>query len=272
MTRRLLAAAGLPVPRGEIVRTEDEAVAAARRIGFPVVTKPLDGNHGRGVGLDLRTERDVRAGFRRALAGGPPRAGRRRVASSPGNDYRVLVVGGRMVAVAERVPAHVIGDGTHTVAELVEITNADPRRGIGHEKVLTRIKVDDAAIALVKQAGVRAGRRAAGGRVREARRDRQHVHRRHLDRPDVGGARGERRDRRGGRARRRARRGRHRLPRARHHAARARDRRRDRRGERRAGVPDAHAIRPRASRSSSRRTSSTCCSRRARRRGSRSSP
>ena len=62
-----------------------------------------------------------------------------------GNDYRVLVVGGRMVAVAQRVPAHVIGDGEHTVRELVEITNQDPRRGIGHEKVLTRIKVDDTA-------------------------------------------------------------------------------------------------------------------------------
>ena len=62
-----------------------------------------------------------------------------------GRDYRCLIVGGRMQAIAERVPAHVVGDGTHTVAELVEITNADPRRGVGHEKVLTRIKVDDAA-------------------------------------------------------------------------------------------------------------------------------
>ncbi len=62
-----------------------------------------------------------------------------------GSDYRVLVIGGQMVAVAERVPAHVVGDGEHTVRELVEIANPDPRRGIGHEKVLTRIKVDDAA-------------------------------------------------------------------------------------------------------------------------------
>ncbi len=70
-----------------------------------------------------------------------------------GNDYRVLVIGGRMVAVAQRVPAHVVGDGTRTVAELVELTNQDPRRGIGHEKVLTRIKVDDDAVALVKKQG-----------------------------------------------------------------------------------------------------------------------
>jgi cyanophycin synthetase len=152
MTRRLLAAAGLPVPRGEVVRTDDEAVNAAKRVGFPVVTKPLDGNHGRGVALDLRTERDVRQGFKRALK--ESRGGRVVVESFvTGSDYRVLVVGGRMVAVAERVPAHVIGDGEHTVAELAQITNEDPRRGIGHEKVLTKIKVDEAAEALVKKQG-----------------------------------------------------------------------------------------------------------------------
>ncbi|MGZ8593723.1 MAG: cyanophycin synthetase family protein, partial [Actinomycetota bacterium] len=152
MTRRLLASAGLPVPRGEIVLSADEAVAAAKRIGRPAVTKPLDGNHGRGVGLDLRTDRDVRAGFRRAVA--EARRGQVVVESFvTGNDYRVLVVGGRMVAVAERVPASVVGDGTHTVAELVELTNQDPRRGIGHEKVLTKIKVDEAAIELVEKQG-----------------------------------------------------------------------------------------------------------------------
>jgi cyanophycin synthetase len=152
MTRTLLAAAGLPVPRGEIVLDEDDAVRAAKRIGFPVVTKPLDGNHGRGVGLDLGTERSVRTGFKRAVK--EARRGQVVVESFvSGNDYRVLVVGGRMVAVAERVPAHVVGDGSHTVAELVEIANDDPRRGIGHEKVLTKIKVDEAAIALVKKQG-----------------------------------------------------------------------------------------------------------------------
>ncbi len=127
-------------------------MAAAKRIGFPVVTKPLDGNHGRGVGLDIRTERAVRTGFKRAVK--ESRNGRVVVESFvTGSDYRVLVIGGRMVAIAQRVPAHVIGDGKHTVAELVEITNQDPRRGIGHEKVLTRIKVDDAALDLVKKQG-----------------------------------------------------------------------------------------------------------------------
>jgi cyanophycin synthetase len=152
LTTKLLASAGLPVPRSEIVLTEGEAVASARRIGYPVVTKPIDGNHGRGVGLDLRDEASVRAGFRRALS-----EARRKVvvveSYVTGNDYRVLVIGGHMVAVAQRVPAHVTGDGEHTIRELVEITNADPRRGIGHEKVLTRIKLDGEAKALIQKQG-----------------------------------------------------------------------------------------------------------------------
>ncbi len=152
MTNQLLASAGLPVPRSEVVRTEEDAVAAARRIGFPVVTKPLDGNHGRGVGLELRNDRSVKTGFKRALA--QSRGGRVVVESFvTGNDYRVLVIGGRMVAIAERVPAHVTGDGKHTVEQLVDITNQDVRRGIGHEKVLTRIKVDETAIDLLKKQG-----------------------------------------------------------------------------------------------------------------------
>ncbi len=152
LTNALLAAAGLPVPRSQVVTSADDAVRAARRIGFPVVTKPLDGNHGRGVSLELRTDAAVRKGF--ALA--EPEARRERVVVESyvaGNDYRVLVVGGVMAAIAQRVPAHVIGDGRQTVAELVEETNADPRRGIGHEKVLTKIKVDAASIELVKSEG-----------------------------------------------------------------------------------------------------------------------
>jgi len=152
MTNQLLAAAGLPVPRSALVRSADEAVTSAERIGYPVVTKPLDGNHGRGVGLNLGDEGSVRRGFERAV--GESRAGHVVVETFvQGNDYRVLVIGGRMVAVAERVPAHVTGDGEHTVRELVEITNADPRRGIGHEKVLTRIAVDEKAEELVRSQG-----------------------------------------------------------------------------------------------------------------------
>lgn len=152
MTTRLLASAGLPVPKQETVRAADAAAAAARRIGFPVVVKPLDGNHGRGVCLDLQSEEEVRAAFETARS--ESRRGHVIVESFvTGRDYRCLIVGGRMQAIAERVPAHVVGDGTHTVTQLVEATNADPRRGVGHEKVLTRIKVDDAAIALVKDQG-----------------------------------------------------------------------------------------------------------------------
>jgi cyanophycin synthetase len=152
LTNRLLAAAGLPVPRSVAVRSADGAAAAAVRVGWPVVVKPLDGNHGRGVHLDLRDEQAVRAAFEAARE-----QARRGVALVEtyvtGNDYRVLVVGGRMVAVAERVPAHVVGDGRLTVAELVAQTNADPRRGVGHEKVLTRIRVDRAAVDLLRSQG-----------------------------------------------------------------------------------------------------------------------
>ena len=152
LTTQLLAAAGLPVPRSLPVRSVEDAVRQAERIGYPVVVKPLDGNHGRGVHLDLRDAAAVRAAFDDARA--EARRGTVLVESQVnGNDYRVLVVAGAMVAVAERVPAHVIGDGKHTVAELVELTNADPRRGVGHEKVLTRIRVDAAAAELVRAQG-----------------------------------------------------------------------------------------------------------------------
>ncbi len=142
VTNSLLSSAGLPVPRSRVVRSEDGAVEAATEIGYPCVVKPLDGNHGRGVALDLRTEDDVRRAFEPAYD--ESRGGDVVVETFvSGNDYRVLVVGGRLAAVAERVPAGVTGDGKHTVHELVEIENADPRRGIGHEKVLTRIKVSE---------------------------------------------------------------------------------------------------------------------------------
>jgi cyanophycin synthetase len=152
LTNRLLDAAGLPVPRSEVVVSEDGAAAGARRIGFPCVVKPLDGNHGRGVHLDLQTEDEVRRAFEGARA--ESRSGEVVVETYvAGNDYRCLVIGGVMAAIAERVPASVVGDGRSTVRELVERTNADPRRGIGHEKVLTRIRVDAGAEALVREQG-----------------------------------------------------------------------------------------------------------------------
>jgi cyanophycin synthetase len=153
LTTRLLAAAGLPVPRSESVRTVEQAVRVADRIGYPVVCKPLDGNHGRGVVLDIADAEELRRAF--PVAQEQSRRGNVVVESFvTGKDYRVLVIGGRMVALAERVPAHVVGDGVHSIRELVDETNADPRRGVGHEKVLTRIKVDEAAVALVADQGL----------------------------------------------------------------------------------------------------------------------
>jgi cyanophycin synthetase len=152
LTNRLLDSAGLPVPRAEVVDTEDGAAAAARRLGFPCVVKPLDGNHGRGVHLDLRSDEAVRAAFHGALD--QSRSGDLVVETYvAGNDYRCLVIAGKLAAVAERVPASVTGDGVLSVRQLVEQANQDPRRGIGHEKVLTRIKVDGAAEELVRAQG-----------------------------------------------------------------------------------------------------------------------
>jgi len=150
LTSRLLADSGIPVPKQRLARTADEAVQEARRIGYPVVTKPLDGNHGRGVSLDLTTDDEVRWGFEQA------RAHSRVVIVEQyfkGNDYRVLVVNGEVIAASHRVPAHVVGDGQRTIGQLVEIVNQDPRRGIGHEKVMTRITIGAQAEKLLECAG-----------------------------------------------------------------------------------------------------------------------
>ncbi len=152
LTNRLLASTGVPVPRSEIVRNEDGAVRAAAVIGYPVAMKPVDGNHGRGVMLNLGDEAAVRAGYLAAQS--QSRQGPVVVESYlSGNDYRCLVIGGVLRAVAQRLPAHVDGDGSHTLRQLVDLTNADPRRGIGHEKVLTRIKVDEESLAYAREQG-----------------------------------------------------------------------------------------------------------------------
>jgi cyanophycin synthetase len=142
LTHRILEDLGLPVPRQVLVDDVEEAVAESERIGFPVVVKPLDSNHGKGVVIDLKTADQVRAAFAKAQDYSSQVLVE---ACQSGNDYRILVVNGRVVAVAQRVPGHVVGDGEHTVAELVEIVNRDPRRGVGHEKMLTRLEIDDQA-------------------------------------------------------------------------------------------------------------------------------
>lgn len=151
-TKTLLADSGVPVPRGAVVRSVEEAIAAAKRLRYPVVTKPLDGNHGRGVTIGIGNDEQLRFGFEQAEA---EARGRSIIVEQyfEGRDHRILVVNGQVVAVAERVPAHVVGDGVHTVAELVEIVNRDPRRGDGHEKVMTRIRID----ALVREYLSRSG-------------------------------------------------------------------------------------------------------------------
>jgi cyanophycin synthetase len=140
LTKARLAKASIPVPEGVIVRTEEEAVAALSTIGGAVVVKPLDGRQGKGVSLNLSTPEEVASAFRIA----------QEFSSSvlveemyEGRNYRVLVVGYKMVAASERIPCHVTGDGEHTVAELIDIENSNPLRGEGHEKPLTKIRKDD---------------------------------------------------------------------------------------------------------------------------------
>lgn len=152
-TKQLLAAHGIPVPAGEVVRDEKAALGAAGRLGYPLVAKPRDGNHGRGITTGILEQRQLRAGFRAALA----EARRGEVIIErffAGRDHRILVVGGKVVAVAERVPAAVTGDGASTIEELVAAVNRDPRRGVGHEKVMTRITLDAAADALLAASGL----------------------------------------------------------------------------------------------------------------------
>jgi len=149
-TIRILGDLGLPVPRQSVVWSAAGAVEAAQDIGYPVVVKPLDANHGRGVSIDLRDEAAVQVAFVKAKE-----HSNAVIVESfiPGFDHRMLVVNGKLVAVAKRIPGHVVGDGEHTIEQLVEIVNRDPRRGIGHEKVLTRIELDDQAMRLLALAG-----------------------------------------------------------------------------------------------------------------------
>ncbi|WP_171173397.1 cyanophycin synthetase [Ruegeria sp. HKCCD8929] len=151
-THNLLSDLGLPVPQQRMVYNAREAVRAAQRVGHPVVVKPLDANHGRGVSINLNTDEEVEAGFAEAKEHSRSRA---ILVESfiTGFDHRMLVVDNKLVAVAKRVPGHVVGDGKHTIAELVDIVNEDPRRGIGHEKVLTMLEIDNQAKRLMENAG-----------------------------------------------------------------------------------------------------------------------
>jgi cyanophycin synthetase len=151
-THKLLNDLGLPVPKQYMIYSERRAVAAAERIGYPVVVKPLNANHGRGVSINLTEAAQVETAFTQAREQG---TGRAVLVESfiEGMDHRMLVVGNELVAVAKRVPGHVVGDGKSSISELIDVVNQDPRRGIGHEKVLTQLELDGQANRLLEEAG-----------------------------------------------------------------------------------------------------------------------
>ncbi len=151
LTKALLSAAGVPVPDGRSVTTPEEAWEVAQEIGGPVVVKPRDGNQGKGVAVNLQGRDQVFAAFEAASD----------ICSEviveryfPGHDFRLLVVGDKLIAAARRDPPQVIGDGKHTIAQLVQAINADPARGEGHGTSLTKIRIhDDIAVATMAKQG-----------------------------------------------------------------------------------------------------------------------
>ena len=151
-THNLLRDLGLPVPTQRMIYNPRAAVRSARHIGYPVVLKPLNANHGRGVSINLTSDEQVETAFDFAREQG---TGRAVLVESfvEGFDHRMLVVNNELVAVAKRVPGHVKGDGKSTISALVDKINEDPRRGIGHEKVLTRLELDRPALELLALAG-----------------------------------------------------------------------------------------------------------------------
>lgn len=150
LTKDLLRAAGVPVPLGRVVESADDAWAAAQEIGGAVVVKPQDGNQGKGVAVNLTTRAEVLAAYAVAAEISSKVLVERYL---PGQDFRLLVVGQQMVAAARRDPPQVIGDGVHTIRELVEQVNSDPRRGEGHGTALTKIRFDDIALATLDKQG-----------------------------------------------------------------------------------------------------------------------
>ncbi len=150
-TKQILRDSGVPVPRGTTIRSPKYLEEAINEVGgFPIVIKPLSGNHGRGITIDVRTLKEAIAAFDMAQEVSEEVIIER---FHTGRDHRVLVINGKFVAVAERVPANVTGDGVSTIAQLIEITNQDPRRGDGHDNVLTRIEIDRTSIDILARQG-----------------------------------------------------------------------------------------------------------------------
>ena len=153
LTKRLLDAAGVPVPLGRVVLDPDDAWLAAQEIGLPVVIKPKDGNQGKGVTVNITTREQISAAFHSASEFRDDILVERYL---PGHDYRLLVIGDKLVAAARRDPPMVVGDGVHTVRELVDQVNLDPRRGNGHATPLTKIRFDDIALGSLAKQGLQA--------------------------------------------------------------------------------------------------------------------
>ena len=151
-TKYLLEQAEVEVPRGDIIRRERSLEEACRYVGYPLVIKPIDGNHGRGITVDIQSYDDALVAFRHAKDSS--RSGAIIIEKFiVGDDYRLLVINNKLVAAAIRTPAHVIGDGKSTVQELIDEVNKDPRRGYGHEKVLTQITTNELTQKLIADAG-----------------------------------------------------------------------------------------------------------------------
>ena len=149
-TKRLLQEQAIPVAKGITISSTDGVDDAIRKVGFPLVFKPLDGNHGRGISINIKNKEDAVAAYEFAA-----KISRRVIVERyvTGYDFRVLVIDNKMVAAALRDPANVKGDGVHTIQELIDIENQDPRRGYGHENVLTLISVDRDTLDLLEKKG-----------------------------------------------------------------------------------------------------------------------
>ena len=151
-TKYLLEQAEVEVPRGDIIRRERSLEEACDYVGFPLVIKPIDGNHGRGITVNIQNYDEALEAFRQAKESS--RSGVIIVEKFiVGQDYRLLVINNKLVAAAIRTPAHVIGDGKSTVQELIDKVNEDPRRGYGHENVLTQITINDLTKTIIKDVG-----------------------------------------------------------------------------------------------------------------------
>jgi cyanophycin synthetase len=153
LTKKLLAAAGVPVPGGRPVTDAEDAWKAACEIGLPVVVKPNDGNQGKGVTVNISDKEQLLKAYAAACEFRDDILVERYM---PGNDFRLLVVGDKLVAAARRDPPKVVGDGVHTITQLVEQVNQDPRRGSGHSTSLTKIRFDDIARSCLASQGFEA--------------------------------------------------------------------------------------------------------------------